>query len=330
MADLARAGGVVDRLACIARGLRERREKRVHRGLDSCADVEDRVRRRPHRGQVGGNDVADVDIVARGLAVTEDARLLARHHEVGEDGDDPRLAERVLPRTVDIRIAEDDEVKAGLGVRRLQVDLEGVLADTVGAKGRAGSALPDGELGRVAVDRAAAGGEDEPPPACPPKGHQQVQAANDVRLSVEGRVLGRDHHRGLGRQMVDDLRPTVLDDPRRGIGVADVDLVEGGLRVDVVKLAGGEVVDDGDVMACLDERVDDMGADEAGSAGDEYIGHCAWLLGDGRRWNSEYRIENDGGLRYGWSTAAIAAFMKAKSDSVWAIRASRERSLYSL
>ena len=39
--------------------------------------------------------------------------------------------------------------------------------------------------------------------------------------------------------------------------------------VEVLALAGGEVVEDGHLVAALDERVDEVRADEAGAAGDE-------------------------------------------------------------
>ena len=55
--------------------------------------------------------------------------------------------------------------------------------------------------------------------------------------------------------------------------VADVGLVEAGAArqrgAEVLALAGGEVVDDGHLVAAIEERVDEVGADEAGSAGDQ-------------------------------------------------------------
>ena len=51
--------------------------------------------------------------------------------------------------------------------------------------------------------------------------------------------------------------------------LADVVLDELRLRVDVLAAAGGQVVDDGHVVAARDERVDEMGADEARSTGDD-------------------------------------------------------------
>ena len=47
---------------------------------------------------------------------------------------------------------------------------------------------------------------------------------------------------------------------------------------DVLLAAGGEVVEDADLLAALDERVRQIGADEAGAAGDEVMGHDRVLL----------------------------------------------------
>jgi hypothetical protein len=55
--------------------------------------------------------------------------------------------------------------------------------------------------------------------------------------------------------------------------VADVGLLEARAarqrRGEVLALAGGQVVDDQDLVAAVEERVDEVRADEAGAAGDQ-------------------------------------------------------------
>ena len=55
--------------------------------------------------------------------------------------------------------------------------------------------------------------------------------------------------------------------------VADVGLLEAGAArqraAEVLALAGGQVVDDRDLVAAIEERVDEVRADEAGAAGDQ-------------------------------------------------------------
>jgi len=41
---------------------------------------------------------------------------------------------------------------------------------------------------------------------------------------------------------------------------------------DVFEAPGGEVVDDGDVVAALEQRLSQVAADEAGASGDEGLG----------------------------------------------------------
>ena len=57
------------------------------------------------------------------------------------------------------------------------------------------------------------------------------------------------------------------------LGVADVGLVEARAArqrgAEVLALAGDEVVDDRHLVAAIEERVDEVGADEAGAAGDQ-------------------------------------------------------------
>jgi hypothetical protein len=71
----------------------------------------------------------------------------------------------------------------------------------------------------------------------------------------------------------DDLRPLLGEDAGDRVRVADVGAVQPHPALqragEIGLLAGGQVVDDGDLVAAVDEGVDEVGADEAGSAGDE-------------------------------------------------------------
>jgi hypothetical protein len=48
---------------------------------------------------------------------------------------------------------------------------------------------------------------------------------------------------------------------------------------EILEAAGGFVVDDGDVIAAREEGFGEVGADEAGTAGDEGIGHKIFRFG---------------------------------------------------
>ena len=59
-----------------------------------------------YRREVRGDDVRDVDVVARLAAVAEDRRLAAVGEAAAEDRDHAGLPERVLARPVDVAVAE--------------------------------------------------------------------------------------------------------------------------------------------------------------------------------------------------------------------------------
>ena len=57
---------------------------------------------------------------------------------------------------------------------------------------------------------------------------------------------------------------------RRRILLDDIDLVETGPGIEVVFRPGGQIVHDGDVMAAADQRVHDVGGNEASSSSHKY------------------------------------------------------------
>ncbi len=74
-------------------------------------------------------------------------------------------------------------------------------------------------------------------------------------------------HRGLDV----GLRGEVEDDGGAGgvDAVPDVAVDEGRRRVQVLALAGGEIVDDDHLVTPLHERIDEVRADEARTSGDD-------------------------------------------------------------
>ena len=61
----------------------------------------------------------------------------------------------------------------------------------------------------------------------------------------------------------------VREHPVQRGGIGDVGLEKSRRRREVLAPAGGEVVDDRHVVAGREERLGDVGADEAGPAGDQ-------------------------------------------------------------
>src|SRR5690606_29473816 len=98
---LTRLRFAVDLLGVPAREPVEVVEERVHVRLDARPDVDDLgvLERQP--GHHGADDITHVDVVARLGAGAVDDRLLPGEQALGEDGDHPGLAVRVLSRAVD-------------------------------------------------------------------------------------------------------------------------------------------------------------------------------------------------------------------------------------
>src|SRR5690606_8038893 len=106
--------------------------------------------------------VLDVNEVTRLLAVAEDGGALAAEHLAHKDGDHGRvLARRILPRAVDVEVAEADRFEAEALAERLAVVLAGDLRRGVGRQGveRVGLAL---HRGRIVAIAGARGGEYHP------------------------------------------------------------------------------------------------------------------------------------------------------------------------
>ena len=93
-----------------------------------------------------------------------------------------------------------------------------------------------------------------------------------MRESI-GRVGGRLAHVDLGGQVEDDLGRRAPDQVAHRLGVADVELDELGAgadrAVEVLAPAGREVVENGHLVAPLEQGVDEVRADEAGAARDQ-------------------------------------------------------------
>src|SRR3982074_3507825 len=100
---------------------------------------------------------------------------------------------------------------------------------------------------------------------------QEVEGAADVDAGVPRRVLDRLAHVDLCREVEDDVRLPDGEDLAQPVGVADVDLVEldpaPARRVEVLRPARGRVSEEDAVAAAIQEGVDEIRADEAGSAG---------------------------------------------------------------
>ena len=104
------------------------------------------------------------------------------------------------------------------------------------------------------------------------RGLEDGDRREDVHFRVLDRALDRDANVDLRGEVEDDLRTNGVEKVvERLADVADVQL---GAGVDVLLRAADERVDDGDLVAARDERVDDVRADEPGSSGHDRPHGC--------------------------------------------------------
>ena len=118
----------------------------------------------------------------------------------------------------------------------------------------------------LAVERTTRRAEDHLAHAVVHARLEEIETADDVDLGVVGGVCDGLRHLRLGGMVVHQLGPKSRDCFFYLRLVAQVDAVNGSRPIHVADLAGAEVVQDGDLMAGRDVRVDHVGTDEAGSA----------------------------------------------------------------
>src|SRR5262245_57708295 len=206
---------------------RELAEHVVDHDRDAGAHVERASVSAVEGREVGHRHVADVDHVARLRAVTVDGYRLALDHPAREDRNDASLlGEEVLPRAVDICVAQRGEVEAEGALERGEVLLERELARAVRRQGTDRMVLVRRHHVRLAVEGSPGGAEDHLADVVVEACAQDVESADDVDLGVEAGVGHRLRHLGLGRLVVDDLRLEGSDRLLDLVEVADVGAVD--------------------------------------------------------------------------------------------------------
>jgi hypothetical protein len=220
------------------------------------------------------HDVRDVGVVTAGAAIAEDGDGFAVEDHAGElvDGE-----VRPLARAIHGEEAQADEADAVEVAVHVAEQLAADLGAGVGADGPQHVVVLAPRHPRVLAIDAGGAGEDELR-GLPFAGElQQVLGAADVDFLVGDRVGDRRPHAGLGGE-VDDHVIAAGERPAHPVEVADVEAVEAVVRLREVGghvclldrriVEGIEVIHDIDVMAFSKKEIDEMGADEAGAAGD--------------------------------------------------------------
>ncbi len=220
-------------------------------GGESGADIEWAKRSRQRTGQgkqIGTRDVGNIDIVAHVLAVAINGRGKTGQHFFTEDGDHAGFTMRVLARAVDVAVPQGNATQVVLIDEEFEVLFADPFADAVRGDGGSGVVFGGG-CGDIAVEDAAGGGEDDATSADGCGAFEDMQEAHDVVLGIEDRLSDGAADRHLSSLVGDGFGLELLKDLGDGFSIADIDLKEGDAERDVGPAAGGEVIEDGRLVA---------------------------------------------------------------------------------
>ena len=228
--------------------------------------------------QVGLHSVVHEAEVAAGLAIAIDAHGLALDHRRRPFWDHRRVgAVGVLARPEDIEVAQADGLEAVGAGEHAGVQFVDVLGHRVGRERVADLVLYLGQVRVVPVGRAGSG-VGEAAHALILGRHQHIQEAVDIGLVGGDGVGDGPGHRaqgGLVQHMVGAAHRQAA-----GVQVADIafdkaEPLPGVLThvlphlIQIVLVAGGEVVQADHGLAQAQQGFQQVGADKAGHAGDQ-------------------------------------------------------------
>jgi hypothetical protein len=242
------------------------------RRLAARRHVERSGRRRASGREEGGHGVVHVHVVARLAAVAEHGDRLAGGDGALEERDDARLAVRILARPVDVGHAQGERREAVVAGVEGQVGLGRRLSGAVRRDRRHRLRLARRYHGRIPVHRRRRR-EQETLHAGPAGRLEHRHRAGHVHARVRRRLGHRPPHVDLGGEVAEQLRPDRREKLAHRRLVRDVRRVQ--LRsplqraLEVLEPPCREVVDRVHGGALGQQSVDDMGADEAGSACDD-------------------------------------------------------------
>ena len=204
------------------------------------------------------------------MAVAIDAGRFARQQLLAEDRHHASLAVWVLPGTVDVGIPEGDRRHLVLLGKKLQIPFAHPLGDAVGAD-RIGWRRLGSRRRHFPIEHAAARREDNAAAAVPGRSLEHVDQSNAVDLGIEEGLADRPAHRHLRRLMADRIGPCRLEHAGNRLRIDDVGDMQRHAGGQVVARPAGEVVEHLDAVPRRQKPVDDMAANESGTAGDEDV-----------------------------------------------------------
>ena len=155
----------------------------------------------------------------------------------------------------------------------LEIPFADPLRDPVWAH-RIGGRVFRGRRGHVAVEHATGGGEYEPAGPMTDCSIEDIDQPRHVHPSVEGRLTDRTAHRHLRRLVADGVWSFGVEGLLHRISIGDVSHVNRHVGREVVAGATREVIEDCGGVACREDCIDDVAADETCAASDQNLHTC--------------------------------------------------------
>ena len=238
------------------------------RNFGPCADVHDFFVSGRERCRIGSDDVVDRDEVSCLRAVAEDGDRFLFGERFGENVNHAAFAIGALPRSVHIAVAEHGVVEAVELVVEGQVFFRHPLGEAVEGFRCRLLCLFEWQLCIVSIN-GSGGGEDHFLHAGLPRIFENGKKAHDIFIGIIVGVFDGDRHHGLRGFVVNHIEVMGFENGRQ-LFIADVRFDKfSSLRNEFFR-PGGQVVDDGDLMAFRQKGVCQMGSDESGAAGNQY------------------------------------------------------------
>src|ERR671916_227069 len=196
----------------LAGDFRQQLLKLIHAGLDAGTNVVRAGRDLALQGEdVGARHISDVDVVA-GLLTTAVYRGGPAPGQVStEDGHHPSLTVWVLPRPVDVGVAQSHVRDAVLQVVEIEVTLPGELRDPVWGEWVLRMILARGKGLLLPVDSPAGRGEDHPSHIVLYAVLEEANGAQHIYFCIEVRLSDRTPNIHLGCLMTQCLWRELLE-----------------------------------------------------------------------------------------------------------------------
>ena len=149
---------------------------------------------------------------------------------------------RVLARAVNVAESQRQVIDSVLDLVKEQIGFGRQLRDAVRTHRAFRMILGAGELVLLAVNSAAGRREDHALQTVLARRFDQIEKSDHVHLRVVGGIGDRSPYVHLRCEMNNNLGPRLLDDGRDCGNVAKIGLIERRLRIHLVALAGGKII----------------------------------------------------------------------------------------